>query len=178
MCHFNYFFMCIKMNTFALLTVDAWRKNDVEVTEYAGEIWINQKHLEKKLGIANIFDKTQYYSSEFKNLRCKILECGNCQPCRIFIKNTLAVEITKSSAKTQAFRDKFGVNQHDKVLGKQQSLVLRLKKLFPNEDIIEECFALHYRTDFIFKKHILVVEINEKGHIDRDPNYERKRKKN
>ena len=36
---------------------------------------------------------------------------------------------------------------------------LRLKKLFPNEDITEEYSALHYRTDFTFKKHMLVVEI-------------------
>ena len=45
--------------------------------------------------------------------------------------------------KTLILRDKFGVNQHDKVLRKQQSLCLRLKKLFPNEDIIEEYLALH-----------------------------------
>ena len=85
-----------------------------------------------------------------------------------------------SSAKTQAaiFKSKFGVNQHDKVLRKQQSLGLRLKKLFPNENIIEEYFALHYRTDFTFKKHMLLVEIDEKGHIDRDPDYEKKDKKN
>ena len=57
-----------------------------------------------------------------------------------------------SSAKTQAaiFKSKFGVNQHDKVLRKQQSLGLRLKKLFLNEDIIEEYSALHYRTGFTF----------------------------
>ena len=112
-------------------------------------------------------------------MRCRIQECGKYQPCRIFIKNTLAVEITVSSVKTQAviFRDKFVVNQHDKVLRKKQSLGLRLKKLFPNEDIIEEYFALHYRTDFTFKKHMLVVEIDEEGHVDRDPDYERKRQK-
>ena len=34
------------MNTFALFTVEAWRKNGVEVVEYTGEIWINQKDLE------------------------------------------------------------------------------------------------------------------------------------
>ena len=58
-----------------------------------------------------------------------------------------------SAIKTQAaiFREKFGVKQHDKVLRKQQSLGLRLKKLFTNEDIIEEYFELHYRTDFTFK---------------------------
>ena len=76
-------------------------------------------------------------------MRCKIQECGKYQPCRIFIKNTLAVEITMSAVKTQAaiFKRKFGVKQH-KVLHKQQSLGLRLKKLFPSEDIIDEDFAL------------------------------------
>ena len=112
-------------------------------------------------------------------MRCEIQECGKYQPCRIFIQNTLAVDITMNSVKIQAviFRDTFGVNQHDKVLRKQQSLGLRLKKLFPNEDIIEEYFALHYRTDFTFKKHMLVVEIDEKGHVERDPDYEKKTQK-
>ena len=52
---------------------------------------------------------------------------------------------------------------------------LRLKKLFRNEDIIEEYSALNYRTDFTFKKQLLIVEIDEKIHADRDPDYEKKR---
>ena len=84
-----------------------------------------------------------------------------------------------SAVKTQTviFKRKFGVNQHDKVLRKQQSLGLRLKKLLSNENIIKEYFALHYRTNFTFKKHMLVVEIDEKGHVDRDPDYEKKKTK-
>ena len=95
----------------------------------------------------------------------------------MFIENTSAVEITMSSVKTQAAisRAKFGVNQHDKVLHKQQSLNLRLKKLFPNEDIVEQYFALNYRTDFTFEKYMLVVEIDEKRHDGRDTDYEKKR---
>ena len=86
-------------------------------------------------------------------MRCEIQECGKYQPCRMLIEKTLAVEITMSDVKTQAaiFKSKFGVNQHHKVLCKQQSLGLRLKKLFLNESIKEEYFALHYRTDFILK---------------------------
>ena len=112
-------------------------------------------------------------------MRCEIQECGKYQPFRMFIENTLAVEITMSAVKTQAviFRKKFGVNQHDKVLRKQQSLGLRLKKLFANEEIIEEHFELHYKTDFTFKKHMLLVEIDEKGHVDRDQNYKKKTKR-
>ena len=106
-------------------------------------------------------------------MRCEIQARGKYQPCRMFIEKTLAVEITMSTVKTQAaiFKNKFGVNQRNKVLRKQQSLGLRLKKLFPNENIIEEYFALHYRTDFTLEKHMLVVEIDQKGDIDRDPNY-------
>ena len=107
-----------KMNTFTLFTKEAWGKNGVEVTEYSGEIQINQVYLQKKLDIANIADRTQYYSSEFKKMRCEIQECGKYQPCRTFIKNPLAVEITMSAVKTQAaiLKSKFGVKQHDKVL--------------------------------------------------------------
>ena len=112
-------------------------------------------------------------------MRCRIQECGKYQPCRIFIKNTLAVETTMSAVKTQAAisREKFGVNQRNKALRKQQSLGLRLKKLFQNEDIIEEYFALHYKTDFTFKKHGLSVKTDEIGHADRDSDYEKRRQK-
>ena len=97
----------------------------------------------KKLDIANIADRTQYYSSKFRKMRCEIKECGKYQLCRMFIENTLAVEITMGAVKTQAaiFKSKFGVKQIDKVLRKQQALSLRLKKLFPSEYIIEEYFA-------------------------------------
>ena len=58
------YFVCVyTMKTLALFTAEAWGKNDVEVIEYGGETWISQKHLEKKLDIANIADRTQNYSS-------------------------------------------------------------------------------------------------------------------
>ena len=43
-------------------------------------------------------------------MRCEIQECGNYQPCRVFIQNILAVQL-----KIQAtiFKAKFRVNQHD-----------------------------------------------------------------
>ena len=84
-----------------------------------------------------------------------------------------------SSVKTQAaiFKDEFRVKQRDQVLRKQQSLGLNLKKLFPNEDIIEEHFVLNCRTDFTFKRRMLVLKIDEKRPADREPDYEKKRQK-
>ena len=49
--------------------------------------------------------------------------------------------------------------------------------MFQNENIVEEYFALHYRTNFTFKKHMLAVEIDEKRNVDRDLDYEKKRQK-
>ena len=48
-------------------------------------------------------------------------KCGKYQPCRMFIENAMVVETTMSAVKTQAaiFRNKFRVDQHDKVLCKQ-----------------------------------------------------------
>ena len=53
-------------------------------------------------------------------MRYEIQKFGNYQPCRIFVESTLVVKLTMSSVKTQAanFRDKIGVNQHDKVVRK------------------------------------------------------------
>ena len=32
-------------------------------------------------------------------VRCEIQECGNYQPCRVFIQNTLAVQLTMTAKK-------------------------------------------------------------------------------
>ena len=54
-----------KLDSCALFTAKAWGKNDVEAIECSAEIWINQGHLQEKLDLSNISDRTQYYSDEF-----------------------------------------------------------------------------------------------------------------
>ena len=45
-------------------------------------------------------------------MKCETPECGDYQPCRVFIQNILAAELTMTAKKTQAaiFKTKFGVN--------------------------------------------------------------------
>ena len=54
-------------------------------------------------------------------MRCEIQECGNYQPCRVFIQNILAVKLTMTAIKIQAtiFKAKFRVNQHDIIWRRQ-----------------------------------------------------------
>ena len=54
-----------KMDSFASFTANTWRNNGAEVIEYGGEIWISQGHLQEKLNLSNISDRTQYYSDKF-----------------------------------------------------------------------------------------------------------------
>ena len=95
--------VCIKLTHLLYSLQKHGGKNDVEVIEYGGEIWIDQKHLEKKLDIANIADWAPYYSSELKKMRSEIQECCKYQPCRIFVKNTLEVEIGKFGSTSSYF---------------------------------------------------------------------------
>ena len=60
---------------------------------------------------------------------------------------------------------------------KQQSICLRLRELFPNEDIIEDFSALYYLIDYYFPKRKLAIEANELGHKDRDQIKENKKQK-
>ena len=59
----------------------------------------------------------------------------------------------------------------------QQSIGLRLRELFPNEDIIEDFSALYYLIDYYFPKRKLAIEANELGHKDRDQIKENKKQK-
>ena len=70
------------------------------------------------------------------------------------------------------FEIKLGFNQLDPIMTK-----LRLGKLFPNEDIIEDFSALNYLIDYYFLKRKLAIEVDELGHKDRDKTKENKRQK-
>ena len=55
-------FLCVDMykmiESFHLFTAETWRKNDVELIENGDKIWLNKRHLQEKLGIAKIADRT------------------------------------------------------------------------------------------------------------------------
>ena len=78
------------MNTFALFTAEAWKKMMLKLI-YGGEKRVSQKHLERNLILQILLTELSIILQNSKKRRCKIQESGKYQPCRIFIKNTLAV---------------------------------------------------------------------------------------
>ena len=75
------------------------------------------------------------------------------------------------------FRSKLGFNQYDISLSKEELIVPRIMKLFPNEKILPQHSVLSYTIDLYFPGHKLVIEIGEKGHTDRDVHKEIGRQK-
>ena len=167
------------MLTFSIKT---WSKIAVEVIKYNHKKWINEKDLETALGYKNLVgNKTQYYSDEFKKRRCKIQDCEDFQPCRKFIAEELAIHliIDIKTVKAAELKIKLGFNQLDPIMTKQQSIGLRIRKTFPNEEIIEDFYVkkFDYMIDFYLPKRKLAIEVDELGHEDRKQNKENKRQK-
>ena len=60
---------------------------------------------------------------------------------------------------------------------KQESIGLRKRKKFPNQEIIEKFYfkKFDYMIDFYLSGRELAIEVNELGHFDRDQITENKR---
>ena len=67
----------------------------------------------------------------------EIQDCEDYQPCRMFLKEELAVTIMMDTRTTKAveFRAKFKINQHDPIVTKKQLIGSKIVKAFLNEKI-------------------------------------------
>ena len=55
----------------------------------------------------------------------------------------------------------------------EQSILTKIRSIFPNETIIFQYHVLNYRIDAYFPKHKVAIEIDELGHVDRINDQER-----
>ena len=63
-------------------------------------------------------------------------------------------------------------------MSKEHSLISKITKLlFSNEIKVLQHSVLGYRIDLFFLEHKLAIEIDKKGHTDRDNGQENERKK-
>ena len=90
----------------------------------------------------------------------------------------LIMQSVLSDPKTIKFRSDLGFNQINLILKKEQSVVIPLLKAFSAEKIKLQHKALkneRVRTDMYFSEHKFAVEIDEKGHSNRNQDDENKR---
>ena len=150
-------------------------KNDVEVIIFNEKKWLNEKHVEVRLQHSNLPHITNQYSSELKNQRQELPNCGKYQPCRKFLREDLAIQVILDCRTTPAvnFRTRLGFNQRDPIMTQEQSILTKIRSMFPNETIKFQYHVLNYKIDAYLPKHKLAIEIDELGHVHRINDQER-----
>ena len=65
------------------------------------------------------------------------------------------------------FRTRLEFKPYDPIKIQEQSILTKIRSIFPNETIIFQYHVLNYRTDAYLPKHKLTIEIDELGYVDR-----------
>ena len=96
-----------------------------------------------------------------------------------FITNDIVSTIIKNCKTTTEveFRTKLGFNQQDLVMNKEQSLLIKIAKVFPKEEKLPPYHVLGSKLICIFLSIKLAIEIDEEGHNDRNEGEDKKGKK-
>ena len=79
--------------------------------------------------------------------------------------------------KTIKFRSKLGFNQYDITLNKEHPVLKSAMDSFEGESIQSQYSVLGYRIDLYFHDYKLAIEVDEKGHKDRNIDHEIQRQK-
>ena len=76
--------------------------------------WLNEKHIEAQLKKLNLREVTSKYPSDLRKKRQELQESCTNQPCRRFLKVSLAKQIIMDCRTTPAvnFETKLGFNQY------------------------------------------------------------------
>ena len=82
-----------------------------------------------------------------------------------------------STPKRIKFKSKLGFNEHDITLTKEQSLLKSVIDAFEGENMQTHYSVLSYRIDPSFHDYKLAIEVDEKGHKDRNIDHKIKRQK-
>ena len=120
------------------ITNETWERNGVEVIVFNGKEWLNETNIKDQLKHSNLAAVTLQYPQKYRKQRQELQNCGKYQPCRIFLKEILAMQIIMDCRTTPAviFRTKLGFRQHDPIMIQEQSLWTKVMAVFAAEEII------------------------------------------
>ena len=158
----------------ANITRKTYEANGIEViADKLGKLWLNERHVEKKLGHKNFPALANQYSKEYKKQRSELNESTN-EPNRRFIHVDLALKIIMNYSTDESckFKRNLGFTLHDVINTKEQKVINSIKDTFKGENMQTQYTVLGYRIDLYFHKYKLAIEIDELGHNDRSADHE------
>ena len=83
----------------------------------------------------------------------------------------------KKEKQRQIFRSTLGFKEHDIMLTKERSVLKSIMDAFEGENMQTQYSVLGYKIDLYFHEYQLAIEVDEKGHKDKNIDHEIKRQK-
>ena len=114
---------------------------------------------------------------EYKRHGSKLIDGEKLMYTHAYIIMNLIMHYRVSTPEAIEFKTRLGFNAHDLIMTKEQSILTKIMKVFASEEILLQHYVLSYKSNLYFRKETLAIEIDEKGHNDRNINYEIKRQK-
>ena len=139
------------------------------ITDKIGGLWLNERHIQKQLGLKNLPALTNQYPKEYKKQRSELNESTN-QPNRRFIHADLALKIIMNCRTDEScnLKRNLGFTLHDVINTKEQTVINSIKDEFEGENMQTQYTVLNNRIDLYFHKYKLAIEVDELGHADRN----------
>ena len=151
------------------ITKEAYKNNNIEViVDGIGTLWLNQKHVEEKLGHKNLPVLINKYDPVYKKHRYELADKPKNQPNRRFLRSDLALKVIMDCRTDESYKLKrnIGFILHNVINAKEQTVINSIKDAFEGENIQIQHSVLDYKTDLYFHKHKLATEIDELGHAE------------
>ena len=133
------------------ITKETYENNGIQViTDKLGKLWLNERHVQQKLGRKNLPALTKQYLKE-KKQRSELNESTN-QPNRNLIHVDLASKVIMNSRTDESckFKKRLGFTLHDVINTKEQTVINSIKDAFEGENMQTQYSSLGYRIDLYF----------------------------
>ena len=103
---------------------ETYENNDIEViVDGIGTLWLNEKHIEEKLGHKNLPVITNKYDPVYKKHRYELVDKPKKQPSRRFLRDDLALKVIMDCRTDESsnLKRNLGFRLHDMINTKEQT---------------------------------------------------------
>ena len=171
------------------INIKTWNDTGVDVIaiNYKRQdkvLWLRIKDIGEKLDVRNIFDLvdketkgkfetnnlTDEQIKKYKRHESEFIEDNKFMYAHECIIIPIIMHCKVSTPKSTELRSRLGFNQYDITLTKKQLVLKSVMDAFEGENMRMQYSVLGYRIDLYFHDYRLAIEVDEKGHKDRNTN--------
>ena len=120
-----------KKKNFCVYEKETYENNDIEsIVDGIGTLWLNEKHIEEKLGHKNLPAITNKYDQVYKKHRYELVNEAKKQPNRRFFRSDLTLKVIMGCRTDEScnLKKKLGFRLHDVINIKEQTVLESIKK--------------------------------------------------